>query len=73
MSPQIERLHSVASFVAFAHGRVVSDDAHAPGIEIGKPSETYRRIRIESTFGKLTVLRDGRPSSLSLRAGSHGI
>ena len=45
----------VASYVAFSHGRVVSDDGHAPGIEIGKPGETYRRIRIESSFGKLIV------------------
>jgi len=45
----------VASYVAFSHGRVVSDDGHAPGIEIGKPGETYRRIRIESSFGKLVV------------------
>ena len=45
----------VASYVAFSHGRVVSDDGHTPGIEIGKPGETYRRIRIESSFGKLVV------------------
>ena len=45
----------VESFVAFSHGKVVSDDGHAPGIEIGKPGETYRRIRIDSTFGKLAV------------------
>lgn len=44
------------SFLAFAHGEVVSDDAHAPGIEIGRPNDTYRRIRIQSGFGKLTVL-----------------
>ncbi len=44
------------SFLAFSHGKIVSDDAHAPGIEIGLPAETYRRIRIESKFGKLTVL-----------------
>jgi hypothetical protein len=43
------------SFVAFSQGQVVSDNPHAPGIEIGKPGETYRRIRIESTFGKLAV------------------
>jgi hypothetical protein len=43
------------SFVAFSHGKVVSDNPHAPGIEIGKPGETYRRIRVESTFGKLAV------------------
>jgi hypothetical protein len=44
------------SFVAFSHGSVVSDEPHAPGIEIGKSGETYRRIRIESKFGKLTAL-----------------
>jgi predicted enzyme related to lactoylglutathione lyase len=43
------------SFVAFSHGKVVSDNPQAPGIEIGKPGETYRRVRIESTFGKLAV------------------
>jgi predicted enzyme related to lactoylglutathione lyase len=43
------------SFVAFSRGKVVSDAPQAPGIEIGKPDETYRRIRIESTFGKLAV------------------
>lgn len=43
------------SFVTFSHGKVVSDNPQAAGIEIGKPGETYRRIRIESTFGKLAV------------------
>jgi len=43
-------------FLAFSQGKMVSDDANAPGIEIGRPNETYRRVRIESTFGKLTVL-----------------
>jgi hypothetical protein len=46
----------VRSFLAFSHGEVVSDDAHAPGIEIGRPTDTYRRIRIQSGFGKVTVL-----------------
>lgn len=44
------------AFLMFAHGRVVSDEPHAPGIEIGRPGDTYRRIRMESTFGKLTML-----------------
>ena len=43
------------SFLTFSRGKVVSDNPQAPGIEIGKPGETYRRIRIESTFGKLAV------------------
>jgi len=46
----------VQSFLSFSNGRVVSDAAHAPGVEIGRPNETYRRVRIESNFGKLTVL-----------------
>jgi hypothetical protein len=44
------------SFLDFSHGKVVSDNPHAPGVEIGRPKDIYRRIRIESTFGKLTVL-----------------
>ena len=43
------------SFLSFSHGKVISDDANAPGIEIGKSNDTYRRIRIESVFGKVTV------------------
>jgi predicted enzyme related to lactoylglutathione lyase len=46
----------VRDFVRFSHGTVQSDDARAPGIEIGRPGETYRRIRITSTFGRMTVL-----------------
>jgi hypothetical protein len=45
----------VRSFLAFSHGTIVSDDPRAPGVEIGKPAETYRRVRIESKFGKLTA------------------
>jgi hypothetical protein len=43
------------SFLAFSLGKVTSDDADAPGLEIGRPTDTYRRIRIESNFGKMTV------------------
>ena len=46
----------VSSFVAFSHGSVVSEEPRAPGVEIGRPRETYRRVRIESKFGKLTAL-----------------
>ena len=50
----------VRSFLAFSHGSVVSDEARAPGVEIGRPAETYRRVRIESKFGKLTAfMTDG--------------
>ena len=43
------------SFLRFSHGKVVSDDVRAAGVEIGRPKDTYRRIRIESVFGKMTV------------------
>jgi predicted enzyme related to lactoylglutathione lyase len=46
----------VESFLAFSHGNVIADDGRAPGVEIGRPTDTYRRIRIQSNFGKLTVL-----------------
>jgi len=46
----------VKSFLAFSHGEVISDDAHAPGVEIGRATDTYRRIRLQSKFGKMTVL-----------------
>src|SRR5271154_5106242 len=51
----------VKSYLRFSHGRVVSDQPKVPGVEIGRPGDTYRRIRIESTFGKLTAfVTDGR-------------
>jgi predicted enzyme related to lactoylglutathione lyase len=46
----------IRDFAAFSHGKIVSDDAKAPGAEIGRPNDTYRRVRIESAFGKVTVL-----------------
>jgi hypothetical protein len=50
----------VRSFLAFSHGTVASDDEHAPGVEIGRSGDTYRRAKLESQFGKLTVfITDG--------------
>ena len=46
----------VESFVLFAQGEVVADDRHANAGEIGRPGETFRRIRITSLFGKMQVL-----------------
>jgi hypothetical protein len=45
----------VKSYLRFSHGKVVSDQPKAPGVEIGRAGDTYRRIRIESPFGKLTA------------------
>jgi predicted enzyme related to lactoylglutathione lyase len=38
----------IHNFVAFSHGKVVSDERNAPGVEIGRTGDTY--------FGKMTVL-----------------
>jgi hypothetical protein len=45
----------IQSFVGFSGGTVAADERNAPGIEIGKEGETYRRVRITSGFGKITV------------------
>jgi steroid delta-isomerase-like uncharacterized protein len=45
----------IRDFCAFARGKIISDDRTAPGIEIGRPGETFRRVRIESGFGKMVV------------------
>jgi predicted enzyme related to lactoylglutathione lyase len=46
----------LSSFVAFSAGRIVSDDAHTPGVQIAQPDITFRCIRIASGFGKMTVI-----------------
>jgi predicted enzyme related to lactoylglutathione lyase len=46
----------IRDFVDFSHGTIVSQVTKAPGIEVGEPGGTYRRVRIESAFGKITVL-----------------
>jgi len=46
----------IRRFAGFAHGKIVADDAKAPAVEVGRPGEAYRRVRIESLFGKMTVL-----------------
>jgi len=45
----------IKSFLAFSHGKIVSDQPQAPGIGIGRPSDTYRHVAISSTFGKLAL------------------
>lgn len=46
----------IRSFVAFTRGSIDVDDERAPGIEIGRPAETYRRVDITSGFGKMRVI-----------------
>ncbi len=35
----------LSDFVGFSRGKVTSDDGHAPGVEIGRPNDIYRRVR----------------------------
>jgi hypothetical protein len=44
------------AFVRFSRGRVTSDEWHADGAELGKSGQTFRRITIESKFGKMRVM-----------------
>jgi predicted enzyme related to lactoylglutathione lyase len=46
----------IHDFLTFSKGTIVSDDRKAPGVEIGRPSDTYRRVRITSDFGNMSVL-----------------
>jgi len=50
----------VRAFVGFSQGKIVSDDRNASGIEVGRPKDTYRRVRIDSTFGKIAVVVSSR-------------
>jgi len=45
----------IHSFLAFSHGKVTSDERHAPGTDIGRPGYSYKRIKITSTFGRMTI------------------
>ena len=44
------------AFMHFSRGKVISDDLHADGAELGRPGQAYRRIRIESKFGKMQIM-----------------
>ena len=46
----------VRDFIRFSHGKVVEDNKQANGAEIGRSNDTFRRIRIESPFGKMQVM-----------------
>jgi hypothetical protein len=52
-----ERIDSfVTAFVGFSHGRVTADNPRADSGEIARPGQTFRRVRIESKFGKMLVM-----------------
>jgi len=46
----------IRDFVRFSQGKVIADDPRADAGEIGRPGETYRRVRIASLFGNMQVL-----------------
>lgn len=46
----------VRCFLRFANGKVMADEKQADAGEIGRAGEIYRRISIESLFGKMLVL-----------------
>ncbi|MGB8541973.1 MAG: hypothetical protein WCD49_10100 [Candidatus Acidiferrales bacterium] len=46
----------VRSFLRFSQGKLISDDKQSDAGEIGRPGETYRRIRIASLFGNMQIM-----------------
>lgn len=45
----------VKSFIAFSHGKITEDNHRAEAGEIGRPKETFHRIRITSLFGNMQI------------------
>ncbi|NVZ59100.1 glyoxalase [Pseudomonas edaphica] len=45
----------INAFLGFSHGKVLADDKHAPGIDIGQGG-LYRRVDLQSPFGRMAVL-----------------
>ncbi|WP_377297685.1 glyoxalase [Rhizobium sp. SGZ-381] len=43
-------------FLSFSGGKIVADDSNASAAEIGKPDEKFRRIEVQSDFGRMLVL-----------------
>jgi predicted enzyme related to lactoylglutathione lyase len=46
----------VNAFVRFSRGKVMADNWHTDAGEIGKPGQTFRRVRVESKFGKMQIM-----------------
>jgi len=46
----------VLDFVAFSNGKILSDERHALGVEIGRPNDNFRRARIASDFGDVVAM-----------------
>lgn len=46
----------IKAFLGFSHGNVLADNTRAPGVDVGQAGNTYRRVDIESPFGRMAVL-----------------
>lgn len=46
----------IRAYLAFSQGKIVADKPKAPGLEVGEPFKTFRRVEIDSRFGKTLVL-----------------
>ena len=46
----------IKSFLGFSHGKVLADDKYASAVDVGQAGGTYRRVDIESPFGRMAVL-----------------
>ena len=44
------------AFVRFSRGKVTSDEWRADGAELGRPGQTFRRVTVESKFGKMRIM-----------------
>ncbi|WP_404340025.1 VOC family protein [Sphingomonas sp. MMS12-HWE2-04] len=49
------------AWTGYAHARITADDKAAPGVEIGQPGKTYRRVRLTSGYGRMTVFVSDNP------------
>ncbi|AZF37123.1 hypothetical protein C4J88_2340 [Pseudomonas sp. R4-39-08] len=46
----------IKAFLGFSHGKIVNDDKHATAADVGQAGGEYRRVEIESAFGRMAVL-----------------
>jgi predicted enzyme related to lactoylglutathione lyase len=46
----------IQGFINFSKGNIITDNPKAPGEEIGQSGTNYRRVAIESGFGKMLVI-----------------
>ena len=63
----------IRSFLAFSGGKVAGDDAKAPGVEIGRPGDTYPARSHRFNVRKRCRARDGWPSPIPIRARADGL